>query len=135
MPLVVRMRLGNPLTAVRQPAFHQRDLVLLRDLDALGQQRDVRTRSPRSHQFGHLQGLGVVRDHALDERHVGSGGLWGLQLRRLVLGEDTVRAPGGGKLHDPGCVGIGVSCAADGQQENHRKDEPVDEPHGAAIPT
>ena len=77
----------------------------------------------------------MVRDHALDERHVGSGGLWGLQLRRLVLGEDSICTPGGGKLHDPGGVGIGVSCAASRQQKNHRRDEPTDEPHGAAIPT
>ena len=68
-------------------------------------------RGPRGHQFCHLQGLGVVRDHALDERHVGSGGLWGLQLRRLVLGEDTVRPPG-----EASCTTRGASASVSAVQ-------------------
>jgi hypothetical protein len=62
---------GNLLAALAQPTPHHRDLVALGDADPLGEELHVLPRGARRNEGRHLQGLRVVRNHALHEAHVG----------------------------------------------------------------
>ena len=63
--------LGDSLAARPQPLLHHLDLVFLGELDALCQPVHLFALAPRGEELGHLERLGVVRDHPLHEPHVG----------------------------------------------------------------
>ena len=62
--------LGRGLPVSGQPLLHHRDLVDLRQLDALPKRPHLRTSSAGLQQFDHLHGLRVVPDHPLHEPNV-----------------------------------------------------------------
>ena len=69
----MRVDAGNHLVTVPQPILHHDDLVLLRDVDPLGQLPHHVTFGPGLEQGGQLERLGVMRDHPLHELDVAVG--------------------------------------------------------------
>ena len=64
-------RVGRRRCRASEPPLHELDLVVLRQRDALAQDRDVGTRAVALGPIGHDHGLGVVHDHHLHEPGVG----------------------------------------------------------------
>lgn len=64
-------RVGNVIAPLLQPAGHELDLRLLSRPDPSCELNDVRVGAAFLGQPGHVQCLGVVRDHSVCERYVG----------------------------------------------------------------
>src|SRR5690606_21861255 len=73
---VVRVRVGRRgrLAVLAQPAPHHGDLVLLRDVDAPGEEADVLAGGALGDEGGHHQRLTVVGEHVAHEARVRLGG-------------------------------------------------------------
>ena len=99
---VVRVDGGDVLAALAQPVLHHLDLVLLRELDAPGGRPHGVAGRVRVEQRGHLEGLGVVRDHALHEPHVGLGEPDAREVGGLGGRDGPARLAGRARLHDGG---------------------------------
>ena len=99
---VVRVDGGDVLAALAQPVLHHLDLVFLRELDAPRRRPHGVAGGARVEQRGHLEGLGVVRDHALHEPHVGLGEPDAREVGGLGGRDGPARLAGRPRLHDGG---------------------------------
>jgi len=99
---VVRMvvRRGRGFAAFGQPVFHELDFVALRDGDALAEGQQVFAFTPGPQEIHHLNGLGVVVNHALHERDVRLGDFGALPGGGRRRGKGPGRLARRARLHD-----------------------------------
>lgn len=69
----VGVRRRHLLVAGAEPALHLRDLVLLGDGDAFGEEEHLGAAGAVGHELGHDERLCVVSDHVLHEADIGEG--------------------------------------------------------------
>ena len=98
--LVMGVDVGDRLVALPQPVPHHRDLVLLRDVDPLGQLSHHVAFGTGLEQRGHLERLGVMRDHPLHELDVAVGVADAGQVGRLLGRDLPARLARRGRLDD-----------------------------------